>query len=423
MTTFFARKSLLWITAVALLSSAATIVSCGRGSVEAQQKTAEDIPTVAVAKAGTSDLSHVLVLTAEFTPFQEIDVMAKVAGYVKQIYVDIGDRVKKGQLLAVLEVPEMTDEVTKAKAGVQRSQAQVTQAQDEVKRAESAHQMAHLNYERLAAVMKTRPGLIAQQEVDDAQSKDLVAEAQVQAAKSNLAATVEQVGVTKADLGKFQTMLDYTRVTAPFAGVITKRYANTGSMIQAGTASQTQAMPIVRLSENSLLRLTLPVPESAVPTVHVGQQVDVHVPTLKRTFPGRVARFADKVQPSTRTMDTEVDVPNPSLLLVPGMYAEVQLTLQRSNDALGIPVSAVDLDNSGSSDDGRKSATAKVLVVNSENRLETRNVTIGLETANRVEIRSGLRDGELVVIGNRAALQPGQLVKPKITVMMAKGEN
>ncbi|MGI8743999.1 MAG: efflux RND transporter periplasmic adaptor subunit [Bryobacteraceae bacterium] len=410
--------------AVLVMLAALAASSChDPRNVEAQQKMAEDIPTVAVAKAGTSDLSQVLVLTAEFTPFQEVDLMAKVAGYVKNINVDIGDRVKQGQLIAVLEIPEMGDEVTKAKAGVLRSQAQVTQAQDEVRRAESAHQMAHLNYDRLASVMKTRPGLIAQQEVDDAQGKDLVGEAQVQAAKSNLAAAAEQVGVTKADLGKDQTMLDYTRVTAPFSGVITKRYANTGSMIQAGTASQTQAMPIVRLSENSLLRLTLPVPESAVPSVHVGQQVDVRVPTLNRTFPGKVARSADKLQLATRTMDTEVDVPNPKLILVPGMYAEVDLTLQRSNHALAIPVSAVDLDNSGSSDDGRKNTTGKVLVVRPDNHLEFRNVTVGLETANRVEIRSGLRDGELVVIGSRAALQTGQLVKPKVTVAMAKEEN
>jgi RND family efflux transporter MFP subunit len=408
-----------------MIVAAVGATACRKAStVEAQQsKTSEEIPTVAVAKATTGDLTHVLVLTAEFTPFQEVDLMAKVAGYVKNINVDIGDRVKQGQLIAVLEIPEMTDEVTKAKAGVQRSQAQVTQAQDEVRRAESGHQMAHLNYDRLAAVMKTRPGLIAQQEVDDAQSKDLVAEAQVQAAKSNLAAAVEQVGVTKADLGKYQTMFDYSRVTAPFSGVITKRYANTGSMIQAGTASQTQAMPIVRLSENSLLRLTLPVPESAVPTVHVGQQVDVRVPTLNRTFPGKVARFADKVQSATRTMDTEVDVPNQSMLLIPGMYAEVDLTLQRSNDAVAIPVSAVDLDNGGSSEDGRKNKRGKVLVVNPNNHIEVRDVTIGLETANSIEIRSGLHDGELVVISNRATLQSGQVVKPKITVMAAKGEN
>ena len=159
------------------------------------------------------------------------------------------------------------------------------------------------------------------------------AEAQVAAAKSALAAAEEQVNVNSADTQKVKTLMEYTRVTAPFAGVITKRYADTGSMIQAGTASQTQAMPVVRLSENSLLRLILPVPESAVPTVHIGQQVEVRVPTLNRSFPGRVARFADKLSPATRTMDTEVDVPNPSLVLMPGMYAEVDLTLGAATTA------------------------------------------------------------------------------------------
>ncbi len=374
-----------------------------------------EIPTIAVAKADTADLSHVLVLTAEFKPYQEIDVMAKVSGYVKRINVDIGDRVRQGQLLAVLELPEMTDEVTKARASVQRSEAQVTQAQDEVRRAESNHQMVHLSYERLAGVVKTRPGLVAQQEVDDAQGKDLSSEAQVQAAKSSMAAAVQQVDVSKAELGRFQTMFDYTNVTAPFSGVITKRFANTGSMIQAGTASQTQAMPIVRLSDNSLLRLILPVPESAVPTIHVGQQVDVRVPTLNRTFPGKVARSAGNIQLATRTMETEVDVKNPSLALVPGMYAEVDLTLNRSNDAVAVPVSAVDMDP-GSTSDG------KVMVVTPENRLARRAIRTGVETANRIEVRSGLRDGELVVIGNRAGLQPGTLVKPKITTLSAKEE-
>src|SRR5205807_4034755 len=110
------------------------------------------------------------------------------------------------------------------------------------------------------------------------------------------------------------------------------------------------AMPLVRLSQNSLLRLILPVPESVVPRVRVGQQVDVKVPSMNRVFPGKVARFAEKVQSSTRTMDTEVDVPNANLLLIPGMYAEVNLTLDRRYNALTIPVSAVDADRSASTD-------------------------------------------------------------------------
>jgi RND family efflux transporter MFP subunit len=211
-------------------------------------------------------------------------------------------------------------------------------------------------------------------------------------------------------------MNEYTKVTAPFAGVITKRYANTGSMIQAGISSNTQAMPLVSLSENSLLRLILPVPESAVPGIHIGQQVEVKVPTLNRSFPGRVARFSDKVQMSTRTMDTEVDVPNPSLLLIPGMYAEVDLTLSQKNNVLTVPLAAVDLDTAETAGDATPAA-GTVLVVTPENRIEVRKVKLGMETASSVEVRSGLQDGDLVVIGNRGGLQPGQQVHPKITKM------
>src|SRR5439155_5816880 len=123
--------------------------------------------------------------------------------------------------------------------------AEVARARDEIQRAESAHNMAHLSYDRLASVSKQRPGLVALQEIDDAHGKDLVAEAQVAAAKSSLNAAMQQVDVNKAEMGKVHTMHAYTRVTAPFTGVVTKRYADTGSMIQAGTASQTQAMPPV----------------------------------------------------------------------------------------------------------------------------------------------------------------------------------
>lgn len=377
--------------------------SCSR-----PQAKAPDTPTpvtVAVAKAQTEDLSRDLVLTAEFKPFQEIDVMAKVAGYVKVMNVDVGDRVKPGQALATLEIPEMEDDRARAQAGVERSQAEVARARDELQRAQSAHEVSHLTFTRLTNVSKQRPGLVAQQEIDDAQSKDLVAEAQISAARSNLAAAEQQVHVNTAELQKVKTLAGYTRVTAPFAGVITKRYADTGSMIQAGTASNTQAMPLVRLSENSLLRLILPVPESAVPTVHIGQQVDVRVPTLNRTFPGRVARFSDKVAVATRTMDTEVDVPNANLLLIPGMYAEVNLALDRHKNVLAIPVTVVD--------------AGQVMVVTPDNRIEIRKVELGLETATKVEVRSGLKAGDLVVIGSRAGLLSGQDVKPKLTTMGA----
>lgn len=363
---------------------------------------APEVPTVAVAKVTAEDLSHSLVLTAEFKPFQEIDVMAKVAGYIKEIKFDVGDRVRQGQLLATLEVPEMGDDLRRADASTQRAAAEVARAQDELQRTESVHQMTHLSFERLAAVSAKRPGLVAQQEIDDAHSRDLVAEAQIASAKSDLASAREQVHVNNADAAKVKTLMNYTRVTAPFDGVITKRYADMGSMIQAGTASQTQAMPVARLSENSRLRLILPVPESAVPTVHIGQRVEVRVPTLNRSFPGVVARFTDKVNASTRTMDTEVDVPNPSLVLIPGMYAEVDLTLSQRNQVLVVPVTAVD-------------SGGQVMLVTPDNRIEIRKIAVGMDSPERVEVKSGLKLGDMVVTAGRATLQAGETVHPKMT--------
>jgi len=383
--------------------------SCSKpSSAETQESKVSEAPTVAVAKAKAEDMSHGLVLTAEFKPFQEIDVMAKVAGYVKRINVDVGDRVKQGELLAVLEIPEMADDQARAQSMLSRSQAEVARARDELQRAESSRDIAHLSYTRLSDVAKRRAGLIAQQEIDDAQSKDVMAEAQVSGAKSNLSATEQQVHVSTAELQKVKTLADYIRVTAPFAGVITKRYADTGSMIQAGTSSSTQVMPLVRLSENSLLRLILPVPESAVPTVHVGQQVEVRVPTLSRSFPGRVARYADKVSSGTRTMDTEVDVPNPSLILIPGMFAEVNLTLASRNGVLAVPIPAVDLS-------GGNESSGQVVVVTRGNRIEIRRVQLGMQTASTIEIRSGLRAGDLVVTSNRSRLEAGQQVRPRLS--------
>jgi len=350
--------------------------------------------------------------------------MAKVAGYIKEIKVDAGDHVTQGQLLASLEIPEMADDLRKADASVKRSQADVRRAEDELKRAESAHEIAHLSYRRLTAVIEKKPGLIAQQEIDDAQSRDLVAEAQVSAAKSARAAAQEQVQVNASDVERVKTLMDYTRVTAPFAGVVTRRYADTGSMIQAGTASQTQAMPVVRISENSLLRLILPVPESAVPSVRVGQQVTVRVPSLNRSFPGKVARFTDKLSLATRTMDTEVDVPNPGFVLIPGMYAEVNLSLAQRDAVLTVPVTAVDLDNDGTEPGGSKQGAAKgrVMVVTPNSRVEVRQIDLGLETANSVEVRSGLNEGDEVIVGGRSGLQPGQEVRPKLMAAAAASQ-
>lgn len=412
------QKRPVLLTTIVLMGN----LACSRPQSVRAEKTS-DSPTVAVAKATAENLFQGLTLTAEFKPFQEVDLMAKVAGYVKEIRVDTGDRVKQGQLLAVLEIPEQANDLARAKAAVDLAGAEVARARDELKRAESAHEITHLSFTRLSEVAAKRPGLVAQQEIDDAHSKDLVSESQIAGARSSLSASQQQVAMNQAELAKVRTLIDYARVTAPFPGVITKRYADTGSMIQAGTASQTQAMPLVRLSQNSLLRLILPVPESVVPGIHIGQQVEVRVRTLNQSFPGRVARFSDKLQVSTRTMDTEVDVSNSNLLLIPGMYAEVNLTLDRKQNVLAIPVTAVDIDIADNAEQSRdiskEGKSGTVLVVTANKQIEVRKVRLGLETANRIEILSGLQEGEMVVIGNRGALQPGDRVRPKITTIGA----
>jgi len=368
------------------------------------------VQTVAVVKAARADLSSGLILTAEFEPFQEIDVMAKVSGFIREMKVDIGDRVREGQLLATLEIPEMQDDLTRAAAAIEEANAELATARDELQRVESAHQMAHLSYTRIQDVSKREPGLVPQQEVDEVHSRDLVAEAQVSGAKSHIIAYEQRIHVAQAEQARFTTVYKYAVITAPFAGVVTKRYANIGSLIQAGTASQTQAMPVIRLSENGLLRLALPVPESAVPQIHLGETVNVKVSALNRSFPGRVARFEDRVDQSTRTMKTEVDVPNPTLLLVPGMYAEVDLTTEQRKNVLSVPMEAVE--GSG--------ASASVYVVQPSGAIQIVPVRLGIENAQRIEVRAGdLREGDDVVVGSRAGLKAGGKVQPKVITLAA----
>ncbi len=396
-----AALAVLTVCAGAVLSC-----SCQKTSAEVDtgHSAAESAPLIPVAKAVRTDLASDLVLTAEFEPFQQVDVMAKVAGFVRNLKVDIGDRVRAGQVLATLEIPEMEDEMTKAAAAIDEADAEAATATDELRRAELSHELAHLSYTRIAAVIKQERGLVPQQEVDEAHSRDLVAEAQVAAAKSSVVKAQQKGRVARAEQARVKTLHQYTVIPAPFDGVITKRYANEGGMIQAGTASQTQAMPLVQVSENQLLRLILPVPESAVPKVRIGEQVDVRVASLGQTFPGKVARMADKIQPATRTMDTEVDVQNPSLALVPGMYAEVNLRVEQHRNAVAVPIEAVD----------RSATSPRVFVVGEDHAIRVVPVTLGLEGGQQVEIRSGLDEGAMVVVARRAGLKDGERVQPQV---------
>jgi RND family efflux transporter MFP subunit len=360
--------------------------------------------TVAVERVKREDLGRSLELAAEFRPYQEIDLHAKVAGYLKAIYVDVGDRVKKGQLIAELEAPEMTQELVQADATLKRAQVDVDRARSELRRSQAEESIRRVSFDRLSSVVKTRPNLVAQQEIDDANARLREAEAQLSAAQAAVASSEEQVRIAAAARERYGTLLTYLRMTAPFAGTITKRLADPGAMIQAGTASSVQAMPVVQLSQVDHLRLVLPVPESVVPRVHTNAPVEVRVESLKRVFQGRVSRFTGKLDSATRTMETEVDLPNPDLVIKAGMFGYATLVLEQRQDVLTIPVQAL----------ASRSAPISVLAVGTDRRLEERKVEIGLETPDRIEVTTGLREGDMVVVGARSNLRPGLVVEPKL---------
>lgn len=366
---------------------------------------ADALPTAAVALVSRGSLTNDLTIAGQFQAFQEVDLHAKVSGYIRRINVDIGDRVHQGQILAVLEVPELNAQVQGAEAEVRHSQSEISRAESEVARAESNYAALHAAYTRLDQAAKQRPGLIAEQELDDARAKDQEAQAQISVAKSALEATKEQLGVSRADRERVKTMSDYSTITAPFTGVVTMRYADTGSLIQAGTTSNTQAMPVIRLAQSDVLRLRMPVPESDVDYIQEGGEVQVRVQATGRTFAGKIVRFSRSLDTATRTMLTEVDVPNADLSLSPGMYAETLIRLQHREHVLTAPTQAV------IQGDGQP----YVLIVDSQNKVQKREVTLGIQGSDRIEIAGGISDGDRVIVAGQANFQSGEAVRPQVT--------
>ena len=369
---------------------AAALAGCG-GFSRTKLVVASSPPDVAVVRVTRQNFSNRLSISSEFQPYQDIDVYAKVSGYIKKLYIDYGTHVRQGQLMAVLEIPELQQEV-------QRDQAAVAEAGEDLNRANSAFQVAHVTYQRLAAVQKTRPELVSQEEIDVAQGKDLEASAAVSGAQQALLAS-------NAALAKDQTLYGYANMSAPFTGVVTKMNAYTGALLPAGTSSNIGTSALCHLAQNDVLRLVIPVPERAVPGIRIGESVQVQVSSLNRTFSGKIVRTSDQIDLSTRTMHTEVQVNNASYQIVPGMYATVSIPLHTAANVLAIPLQAVQAS-------GENQGT--VLVVDNSNRIQRREVTLGLQSATDVEVTSGLNAGDLVIFGDQSQYQPGQVVAPKV---------
>jgi RND family efflux transporter MFP subunit len=387
------RKPIVWIAAALSFSAA----GCRN-----QSSTPQAPRPAAVVPVTRATLASMLTVAGQFEAYQQVDLHAKVSGYIRWIKVDIGDRVRQGEVLAALEVPELQDQLQGAQAQVRYTQSEITRSQSEVASDQANYSALHAEYTRLAQAAQQRPGLIAEQELDDARAKDQQAAAQVNVAKAALDAMQQQLGVSQADSHRVQTLANYEQIVSPFNGVVTMRYADTGSLIQAGTSSNTQSMPVVQVAQSDLLRLRMPVPESDVPYINIGSPVQIKVSATGRTFTGKIIRFTRALDANTRTMLTEVDVPNPDLTLSPGMYAQTAIQLQQKPDALILPTQAV-LENGTQS---------YVLALDGSNHVVRRDVTLGIQTADKTEIVSGLSEGDRVIASGQSGYQAGEAVTP-----------
>ena len=345
-----------------------------------------NLPFVAAAKVERENLAQVVTISGEFRPNQQVALHAKVAGFLQTINVDVGDHVKEGQEIARLDVPELKNELEKASASLKASEEEVTRAQ-------ASYSDAHLSYTRLKDVARQRPNLVAQQDIDTVQAKDLTSSSSVSVAKS-------RVEECRAEMNRVQALVDYTTISAPFAGVITKRFFDPGALVQGGT---TTGQAIVDLAEDKKLRFVFPVPESVVPTVKVGAQVHISVSATGEHIDAPISRFASKVDRATRTMSTEVDIANADGHITPGMYANVVFTVRESQDTVAIPIQAIAFGEHPT-----------VLAVGGDGVVQERAVKLGLETPEKAEVLEGLKPGDIVIVGTRSGIRPGQKVVTKL---------
>jgi RND family efflux transporter MFP subunit len=315
---------------------------------------------VPIAIAARRDLARSITLSSELRPYDSVNLYAKVSGYLREIDVDYGSRVAAGQTIATLDLPEQ---------------------QAELERAQAAYNLAKVDFNRIDSVARQEPGLIAQVDVDKARADYEMAQDQYNQA---------------------QVMTQYGTITAPFDGVVTKRYVDPGALISQGTAS-TNASPIVEISDNYQLRMVMETPETVVATISVGMPVTVKIQATGQTIAARVARFSYDLHEETRTMHTEVDVANPNLAIKPGMFATVTFALARANGVVTVPTQALATD-----------PMPNVWVVDPDDVLRERPVTVGLQTPNDVEIRSGIRAGDRVFVGDRGDLVVGTRVLPQV---------
>ncbi|MDE3180963.1 MAG: efflux RND transporter periplasmic adaptor subunit [Acidobacteriota bacterium] len=352
----------------------------------ARAKAAQAKIPVGVVTVVRRNIDREIALPGTLVAFYQATLYGKVAGYLRSITVDKGDAVYKGQTLAVLEVPEMVDEVDEARAAYQEALANLNQARAEA-------ELQAVTYQRFSEVHRKDPDAVAKQELDQYRSKFDVAEAEIKLAEA-------KVATARANLNRLIALHQYADITAPFTGIITARFVDPGALIQAATSSN-QGQPIVTLQDLGTIRAYVSVPEVNVPFIHVGAPASLTTAAYPgRVFRAAVTRFADALDPATRTMKTEIDVRNPRHALRPGMYADVTLVLEKVRGAMVIPDSALVIEGS-----------QKFVWLARDGFAHGVEVETGLDNGTDVEIRAGLRAGEQVIVTGKDSVTEGSALE------------
>jgi RND family efflux transporter MFP subunit len=350
----------------------------------------ESLPEVAVVAAVKASSVGDLVLPGNIQAVTEAPILARAEGFVKRRYVDIGDRVTAGQLLAEVEAPDLDQQVRQAEAAVEQSQADLARASAALEQGKANESIAKVTATRWDNLV--RRGAVSKQENDQYQSQYLAQAANVKALERAVDAAKGNINAMQANVGRLSEMQGYLKVRAPFAGVVTLRNVDVGTLINTGNTM------LFRIAQNNPLRTYLNVPQSSASDVHVGQTASLATPELpERKFTGQVTRSANALDPSSRTLLVEVQVPNPEGKLLPGMYVEVDLHLPRKDPPLLLPSDAMLVRPEGT----------QVALLDSGNRVHFQPVVVGRDYGSQIEILSGLSAGQRVIANPNDSVQEG----------------
>lgn len=352
------------------------------------QEEATAIPTVTVIQSLKSSPNAELNLPGNVQAITETPILARAEGYLIKRYVDIGDRVKAGQLLAELDTPDLDQQVYQAQATLEQANATLAQAKASVEQAKANAQLADVTAKRNSTLVTK--GVLSKQEGDQSDSTLLAQVASQRAAEANVAAAQQSVSASQSNLRRLLDLQNFKKVRAPFGGIITQRNIDTGALIGSGSTM------LFRLAENDVLRIFVNVPQSEYSSMRVGLPAVVNVTELPgRTFSGKVSRLSGALDTSTRTLLTEVQVPNSTGILLPGMYAQVHLTIARQATPVLIPGEAVVARANGT----------LVAVVDEQKRVRFRPIQIGRDFGTSVEVISGLAPNETVIVNPTDAVR------------------